>query len=434
MSRMLGPGIMALVIKVASAFLTYLMLILFSHLLTTADYGHFGLILNLSIVLAAVIGLGLPTAVLRFWPEHMAKGEVHLAKGFMRGAVYAITLGSLPLLVIAELADYTGFGPPVTGLTHGLLVAALLATLVSIGDFSSAALRAQGLTWWALFPRDIFWRLSAPLAATFFAQQTGHISLATALACTLLTLALALAVQLWILRGSTRRATGHVKPEMAFGYWSKSLVPFAGSSLIFAMVQQLDVVVVGALAGPVEAGAYFAAQKTASLLGLVMIAGGLVAAPLMSSAFHSGKTDDLRRICRLLALSIASTTLAGFLVVALIGPRLLMVFDPHYVTAYPTLLILASGFCIDALAGPSAYLMQMTGLERPYVRLMAIVYALVLALQIFLVPRYGVVSAAVASAAGVCLWNVISVAMLRRKIGIDPSLFGVVSPVKAGTP
>jgi O-antigen/teichoic acid export membrane protein len=156
-----------------------------------------------------------------------------------------------------------------------------------------------------------------------------------------------------------------------------------------------------------------------------MIAGGMVAAPMMAASYHAGRMDELQRLCRLLALAIAATTLAGLAFLAVLGKFLLGIFDPAYVSAYGVLMVLGLGFTVDAMAGPSAYLMQMTKLEWTYLRVMAIVYALVIALQLTFVPRYGMIAAAAASALGVVVWNLLAVSLLRREIRIDPSVFSL---------
>jgi len=145
----------------------------------------------------------------------------------------------------------------------------------------------------------------------------------------------------------------------------------------------------------------------------------------MAASFHAGRMAELQRICRLLALAIAVTTLAGLGFLALFGNMLLAIFDPAYVEAYGVLIILGLGFTVDAIAGPSAYLMQMTKLEWTYLRVMAVVYALVIALQLVFVPRYGMIAAAAASALGIAIWNLLAIHLLRREIGIDPSVFSL---------
>jgi O-antigen/teichoic acid export membrane protein len=84
---------------------------------------------------------------------------------------------------------------------------------------------------------------------------------------------------------------------------------------------------------------------------------------------------------------------------------------------------------VDAMSGPNAYLMQMTSYERHYLWIMLAGYVLVIAAQFALVPRYGAMGAAMASASGVIIWNVMAITVLRRKAGLDSSLLSLlISP------
>jgi O-antigen/teichoic acid export membrane protein len=161
-----------------------------------------------------------------------------------------------------------------------------------------------------------------------------------------------------------------------------------------------------------------------------MIAGGMVAAPLMSAAFQGGRKEELQRICKLLSLAIAVTTLIGFVVLAVLGDDLLAIFDPAYRDGHLLLMILALGFMLDALAGPTAFLMQMTRLEGDYLKIMAMAYCMVLALQLALVPVFGSVAAAAATTLGYIVWNGFAIWQLRREVGVDSSLLSFFLPVK----
>jgi O-antigen/teichoic acid export membrane protein len=321
---------------------------------------------------------------------------------------------AVALLLSFDVVELSLFG----GRWSAVLIA-LLASLLAVSEFYSGLLRSLGRTAWALVPRDVVWRAAAPVSAIIVMWQFNHLDAASAMGLCVVTLAILTVMQAII---SARSVSTAASSRIDWSRWKSPLMFMAASSILFAMVQQLDVVVVGALVGPVEAGAYFAAQKSASLLGLVMIAGGMVAAPLMSSAFQAGDRAGLQKLCTLLSIAITSTTLIGFLCLILFGALLLNLFDPDYVSAYPVLVVLALGFAFDALAGPTAYLMQMTKLERHYLKLMAASYALVLALQLILVPIYGPIAAAAATTFGYLVWNGTAIYLVRKHIGVDSSI------------
>jgi O-antigen/teichoic acid export membrane protein len=427
-ARLLGSGLSALTIKVASAVCSYFMLIVFARMLVPKDYGQFGIIFNVAIVLSSVAALGLPTGVMRFWPAHHAKGELDLAKGYHSGAQKILFAVSLLTCGFGVLASWFNVGTDYLGLRLGALLVAVFASVLAFAEYYANALRSQNKIIWSMAPRDVVWRVFSPLVAAMVFWITGSLTTVAAISCCIAVITLIVVAQALVSRNAEKALHQAVKARTDWPHWRRSLVPLACASILFAMVQQLDVVVIGAYLGAEEAGAYFAAQKTASLLGLVMIAGGLVAAPMMSAAFHAGKHAELQRICKLLALAIAMSTSIGFVVLVMLGKPLLVIFNPSYESAYPLLVLLALGFAIDALAGPTAYLMQMTSLEGAYLRIMAVVYAFVLALQVYFVPKYGAIAAAAATASGVALWNLIAIYQLRRSIGIDSSILSFFLP------
>lgn len=421
-SKLVGPGLFALVVKVASAALSYVMLVAFARMLSAEDYGYFGLMTNAAIVLSTVCMFGLPLGAMRFWPALIEQGAPDLAKGFAISAQKFLAAVSGGVVMVGLAVSWSAVDDRFLGFAFGALLVALFAALLAFSEFYCSLLRAQGETAWALVPRDIAWRVLAPVAAGLVLYFTGGMSGGVAILCCVSVLAVLTLAQFGVALRGIKRTVGAIAARTDWRAWRGPLLPLAGASVLFAMVQQLDVVVVGSLIGASEAGQYFAAQKTASLMGLVMIAGGMVAAPLMSAAFQGGRIVELQRICKYLALAIAVATLAGLALLGIIGDDLLGLFDPSFESAHGLLMVLALGFAIDALAGPTAYLMQMTRLENDYLKIMAMAYAVVLALQLLLIPYYGAVAAAWATTFGYVIWNVSAVVLLRRNIGVDSSL------------
>ncbi len=426
--QLLGDSLISFGSKIAGAGLTFVMLIVFSRIMEPGEFGYFGVAMNSATLLSTVIGLGLPVAVMRLYSAHVAKAELSLAKGFLAAGYGAVSIAAGALLLAASAATYFGLAIETTGSRMAPMFIALLALAIAMSDYVASALRAQSHVAWSALPRDLGWRISAPAAAIALALAGYAMPNSAALIICILTLAVVTAVQMKKSLDSLSTQTRSLKPETNWPLWRKPLLPLWFASIVFAMIQQADVIVVGGLLGPEQAGSYFAAQKTAALLGLAMIAGGQVAAPMMASAYHTNNLTELRRICRLLATAIAIVTFLGLVFVFVFGDKLLSIFNPAYVSAYPVLILFALSATVDAVCGPTAYLMQMTSLERSYLKIMAGCYALVLVLQFIFVPRYGLIAAAACSGAGVILWNLVAIALLRRKIGVDPSIFSFFLP------
>ncbi len=423
--RLFSSGLISLLIKVSGAGLSYLMFVAFAHILNAENYGVFAFSFNLAVVVSAFAGFGYSTAIMRYWPQYLAQGRPEYAIGALKMGMQLTILGSCFALVIGLLANHFRIATD-----RNYFVVAILASTFCIGDFAAAVLRAQNSVVASMLPRDVLWRILAPLCA--ITVVWGGYTLDSRLAvyiCSAVLMAL-LAFQILIIKSNIIKSVTHVAAVSDWAGTRKSLIPLWGAGIVFAMIQQMDVVVVGFLVNGGETGAYFSAQKTAALLSLVLIAGGLVSAPMMASLYEKKQINELQKLCRQMVIAIASVTLLGFVFLIFAGNTLLSIFNHSFTSAYSILLILAFGSMIDAVSGPTAYLMQMTSLESIYARMLALIYALVFALQFIFIPHYGVIAAALSNAAGVIIWNCVSIYFLRKRIGVDPSLFGLFFPTK----
>ena len=426
--RILSSGLLTLIIKVVGAVLSYAMVVALARLLSAEDYGRFAFGLNAAIILAAIGNLGFSTGLMRYWPKYLVEGDKAAAKGVVLQAFELALLGGALLAVVVWILAVVALrmGWSVDPATFAVI--GVLGLLINLGDMATNLLRAQGSVVVSMMPRDVLWRILIPLCSYLALRLGLGLSGTGALA---ISAGILLALTMWqmlYIRRHVQSLGVAVQAQKSFARLRPSLVPLWLSGIIFAMIQQFDVVIVGSLLSKTEAGGYFAAQKTAGLLSLVLIAGGLVTAPQMAALYHAKRNPALQALCRNLALAIALVTAVGFVLLILLGKTLLGFFDPAFVSAYPILLIVGLGAMIDAISGPNAYLMQMTDFEKPYLKIMALCYACVLVAQFILIPRMGSLGAALASAGGVILWNVAAIVVLRRKAGLDPSLLALFLP------
>lgn len=197
----LSRSLVSLVIKVATAGLTYAMYVLLSRSMGATEYGLFASGLSLATVLAILASVGQQTAILRFWPEETGRGDMAKAHQAL-GAGSALTVGAglgigLVLAIFALAGMALGYGA-----TAHLIAAATLILPMALAEYWSSALRAQGSVWIALTPRDILWRLVTPLVVLALAMADISLSGWAALVLTALLLAVALALQYGLARRS----------------------------------------------------------------------------------------------------------------------------------------------------------------------------------------------------------------------------------------
>ena len=71
----LSRSLVSLLIKVATAGLTYAMYVVLSRTMGAEEYGYFAFGLSLATVLAIGASMGQQTAILRYWPEDQVAGR-----------------------------------------------------------------------------------------------------------------------------------------------------------------------------------------------------------------------------------------------------------------------------------------------------------------------------------------------------------------------
>ena len=400
------------------------MFVFFARFLSSGEFGRFAFGFSLATTLAAFAAAGLSTAVLRFWPEYQVGGRADLASSFIRWGWWGTLAGSLVtalgLVAVSLLfGQRTGAQAAYDGAV-GLLLAA-----IALSEFGASALRADGRTVLALAPRDILWRLALLLSLVLFGMANVRVDAVAGLFLAGALLMMIVATQSAWSIGMTRGGNALEVPAAIRCKWVKALWPLWGGGVLFAMVQQFDVVVVGLFLAPEQSGSYFAALRTANLLGLTLIAGSMVGAPLIARYHHAGSRAELVRLCRVLSVCIALPTLSSLVFLLVAGRWLLAIFDATFADAYDLLAVLAAGYAFAALCGPTAVFLQMIGRERDHLKMMALCYAATLAAQCLLTPFMGPLGVALPNLLGMIGQNLWALRLLRLELALDCSIFGL---------
>lgn len=421
----LGRSFASLLIKVATAGLTYAMYVVLSRGMSAEDYGYFAFGLSLATVLSIGASMGQQTAILRYWPEDHVAGRTDGARLALR-AGGALTVIAGIAVTLGLVAFATGVALLHLGPVAHFYAAATLVLPMALAEYWSSALRAQGSVWTALVPRDLVWRLATPAAALLVFALGMGLGGWQALLITAAILAAALVLQVLLAeaRGYLIRPDGNGLGT----YWherGRASRWFLAGTLVDSAALNLDTIFVALLLAPAAAGVYFNAFRTAGLATLFMFAITLVVAPMLSQHYHSGDMRKAQAVTALCAWAGFAFSLAVFFFFVLFGRPVLSLFGDHTAEGYWVLIILSVGLLADAATGPSRIVMMMTGHERDYVRVFSLVMLVGLAIEVAVIPVFGLIGAALVNSAArmaaqgaIAWWS-------RKHIGLDPSLLGI---------
>lgn len=425
LAKLARGGMAALIIKVGAAGLSFLMFLMLARAMSAEEYGRFGFGFSLAMFLSVIASLGLHTGILRWWPEFVAKRSPGKAESIRRfglrwSAISALSMASALSLFIPALG-WSG----VAGLGY-LHAAALLVVPLALSEYVASALRAQGSVVWALAAKDIIWRVGFITLAIY--TITASIDLSAGGVFLFAAAALMGLVMLQLSRlfgGAKTESAGQVLTMRDGLELLRTALPMWGASVLYAFSQYVDVVLLGMFISPEEVGPYFAATRVANVLGLMLIAANMVAAPVISRLFHSGEHAQMQQVLRMIAIGVTVPTLLAFGLIVATGVPLLELFGLGFSEAYVPLIILSAAFGFNALCGPTGYLLQMTGHQRGYALIMLTTYGFTLAIQLVLIPTIGTVGAAIGTLFGLVAWNLGARHLALTKLNLDPTIFSL---------
>jgi len=390
--------------------------ILLSRLLGLSAYGQYAIALSWVLVLTLPAKAGFDNSTLRYATLYIERGDQPALRGFIRFAVATVLGASLAMgaLIIAggHLVPKADFD---VLLWAGLLVAplALLALFSALMRASGRILASQGYD--QMLRPALLAGLAAALAWTGTQMTSSSALMVTALA------AAGALVALMIQATRVFAGTEGTISYSEWRSWAAVSVPMLLMSVVQELMNHLEVILLGMLGNQAQAGLFAASWRLASFVPFVFIGLSTVAGPLIVSAYNRGAREELVRISALISrigLAFAVVTAA---LLSLLGGWLLGLFGPEFVTARQVLLVLLLGGVANAFTGVVGQLMILTEHERQALVIFAGALLLSIVLNLTLIPSFGAVGAAIASASATTVWNLAMLIYVRRKVGIDAS-------------
>lgn len=197
--------------------------------------------------------------------------------------------------------------------------------------------------------------------------------------------------------------------------------PLVVATVISALLVHTDTLMLGYFRTDAEVALYAAAYPLAYGLLLVFSAFGFIYLPLASrldAADSRGELDEIYSVTTKWIFVITFPLFLAFTVFP--ADALSIVFGARYSPAATALVILSIGFMANAAAGRNRQTLSALGRTKVLMVATTGTYALNVGLNLLLIPRYGHVGAAVASASSYAALNVAVCAFLATRMGVSP--------------
>lgn len=406
-------------------FLGFFVTLSLSRILGARGYGAYAYALAWSALLSVPAVLGITPLVVRNVAAYRERGEWGLLRGVLARANQAVLTSSVLLVVGGGLVAVAGHHSN-TELLYPVLLALLLVPVVAITSIRQAAMQGLGRVVVGRMPETI---VAPVLFLTLIVVTYGLISSAfsatTAIVLQVVAAAIALGIGAFLLRQMLPQRVKTDVPEHAMREWVRSAIPLLLFSLIEALNTQIEVILLGSIKGPAEAGLFSVAARVSGLVAFVVIAVGYPLSPVIARLHAAGDVSLLRRTVRRTARVVFLASLPlGIGVLALSGP-LLGLFGAEFKAADLALTVLVLGQLGFAATGFAGTVLVMTGRESWLVRGVVVAAVTNVALNVLLIPPLGLTGAALGSTISLTAMNITLVYYARRRAAIPSSAFGL---------
>ena len=247
-----------------------------------------------------------------------------------------------------------------------------------------------------------------------------------AIALTMLALGLVLSVQFWLFLRGFRGKLQAVAAVYTLRPWLAVALPLLLIDGSFVVLRQTDTLMIGMMVGTSSVGIYAAALETSAWVNFVLLAVNSIAAPMFAALYVEGDRANLQRLAATVARWMFPLALVVSVGLMVFADPILGLFGAEFGAAKPAMLWLIGGQLVNVGAGSVGYLLTMTGHQNQCAIAVGCSAVLNFGLNLVLIPQFGLVGAAIATAICMSVWNLWLHVLVVKHLGIRPSIWAAV--------
>lgn len=223
--------------------------------------------------------------------------------------------------------------------------------------------------------------------------------------------------------------------EQGFQFASSRILPHSAKILFKDLsgraLVHLDRLMLGAFGLASDVGIYGVSAFIGSRIDFFLRMFSSIFAPMISDLYNQGKLDEMARLFQTVTKWTLLLTLPVFFTFVFLGHTILELFGREFQAGFPALIILSLGSLVSISVGPAGFMLIMTG--RPSLELLNswISGAMHIALNLWLIPLYGALGAALATAVTIATLNLIRVWEVYHIHQCHPFRFGTLKVLAA---
>ena len=206
-------------------------------------------------------------------------------------------------------------------------------------------------------------------------------------------------------------------------------LPLLFSGLFHTMLNPVSILIMGHFLSATMVGIYATAQRFLPLILIPLGAFNTIFAPIISDLFAQGKRKELENQFKIVAKWVFMTSLPIFTLLIFFSKQILSIFGPSFAAHSHAMIVLCIGQMIMAGTGSTGLMLVMTG--RPQFNLVnsALFCLMGISLNIYMIPRYGIIGAAWVSALSFGTIQLLQLVEVWYLLGMHPFNVDFLKPI-----
>jgi len=205
--------------------------------------------------------------------------------------------------------------------------------------------------------------------------------------------------------------------ELKYSEILKVSIPLMFAQSVQFIMAWTDKLMLGNMMGSEEVGIYFTAFKLSMFASIALMAINSIASPKFAELYGKKDFDGLKKVAHQSSKMIFLATLPLVLVFFAFPEFLLGLFGEEFKVGVKAFVFLSFGKLISSFSGSVGNILQMTGKQVIFMNVLFVGAIVNVLLNFFLIPKFGINGAALASMISLSMWNLIMVYFVKREFG-----------------
>jgi len=231
-------------------------------------------------------------------------------------------------------------------------------------------------------------------------------------------------------RNIFNKRNNHYNEKSIEDYSIKKIFLIAAPLMLAQSVQLImvwtDKLMIGNMLSASNVGIYGVAFKLSMFASITLMAINSIAAPRFAELYSENRIKDLKNIVQKSTMMIFWSTLPLCIVFFLFPNIFLGFFGEEFKTGVTAFIILSCGMLVSAFSGSVGNLLQMSGQQFVFMKILVIGAIINVGLNYMLIPEEnilasigisGINGAAVSTMTSIVFWNIAMVMVVRKQFG-----------------